>query len=497
MSGRSDARRLSALDASFLRLERPQAHMHVGWTAVFAVPNDCARPTLQALRNRVAARLDEVAWCRWRLESAPLGLTEPRWVEDLEFDVGAHVLALADPEESVSYASFAAVRDELLSAPLDRSRPLWQIFLIPRLEDGRVGMIGKIHHALVDGMAALQVVGLIVDAGPDSISTRQIGSPPVGRGGAAGWALERLARTVGRVGGPAVDALALLKTTAAGAVRPDAAARAGVRDAGRVLHAVREDLLPRAPESALNVPIGARRTLVGYHAPRGDLRAARAAGGTLNDIGLTVVAGALRALALSRGDAPEAPLKAMVPVSMRRASETGPGNQISLLYIQLPVNLASPRQRLEWVRSETQRLKHSDRAANMQTLYAAGGVLPAPLRPAVTRAMASPRVFNLTVSQSPGPRGAIHVLGCELQEVYPVVPITDAHALAIGMVRYRQELFIGCYADPDALPEVHDLPALLEAEMRALRDAALTPSAPHAVAVRSNGQQRPRPALRT
>jgi diacylglycerol O-acyltransferase / wax synthase len=195
---------------------------------------------------------------------------------------------------------------------------------------------------------------------------------------------------------------------------------------------------------------------------------------------------------LSRGDAPQAPLKAMVPVSMRRASETGPGNQISMLYIQLPINLASPRQRLEWVRAQTQRLKHSDRAENMQTLYAAGSVLPAPLRSAVTRAMASPHVFNLTVSQSPGPRGAIHMLGCELEEVYPVVPIAAEHALAIGMVRYRQELFIGCYADPDALPEVHDLPALLEAEMRALRDAA-PPSAPHPDAVRSPT----RAALRT
>jgi WS/DGAT/MGAT family acyltransferase len=498
MSGRGDARvRLSALDASFLRLESSQAHMHVGWTAVFAAPNGRERPTVRALRERVAARLDDVAWCRWRLQSAPLGLSEPSWVEDREFDVAAHVLALAHPEEPVSYATFAALRDKLLSEPLDRSRPLWQVFLIPRLEDDRVGMIGKIHHALVDGIAALQIVSLVVDAAPDTMSNGRINSPPAARRSPVGWALDRVVGAVGGVSGPAVHALVALQAAGARAFRPDAAARAGVRDAWRVLHAARADLLPRAPESALNVPIGARRTLVGYHAPRADLRAARAGGGTLNDIGLTVVAGALRALALRRGDAPRAPLKVMVPVSMRRASEKGPGNQISMVYIQLPVNLSSPHERLEWVRSQTQQLKNSDRAENMKTLYAAGGLLPAPLRSPVTRAMASPRVFNLTVSQSPGPRGAIHMLGCELQEVYSVVPIADRHTLAIGMVRYRQELFIGCYADPDALPEVHDLPRLLANEMRALSSAALPTRASDADAARANRQGPAPPALRT
>jgi WS/DGAT/MGAT family acyltransferase len=461
--------------------------MHVGWTAVFAAPEDRDRPTLPALRKRVAPRLDEVPWCRWRLQNPLLALSEPTWVDDRDFDLAAHVLALGDPEEPVSYQTFAVMRDELLSEPLDRSRPLWQIFLIPCLEDGRVGMIGKIHHALVDGTAALQIVGLVLDEAPDAGSRGRISSPPAHpRGHPVGRALHGVARTAERVSQPAIDGLTALKATAAGATRPHATARAALRDAGRVLQAARADLIPCAPESALNVPIGARRALVGYHAHRAELRAARANGGTLNDVGLTVVAGALRALAVRRGDAPRDPLKAMVPVSMRRASEIGPGNQISMVYIQLPVNLPSPHERLESVRAQTQRLKHSDRAENMQTLYAAGGLLPPPLRSPITKAMASPRVFNLTVSQSPGPRGAVHLLGCELHEAYSVVPIAERHALAIGMVRYRQELFIGCYADPDALPEVHDLPALLEAEVRALGRPGAPTSAPYAVG--SNGR---------
>jgi diacylglycerol O-acyltransferase len=128
------------------------------------------------------------------------------------------------------------------------------------------------------------------------------------------------------------------------------------------------------------------------------------------------------------------------------------------------------------VREQTELLKHTDRPVGTQTLYQAAGLLPTPLRSPVAKAMATPRQFNLTVSQSPAPRGSLYLLGCELEEVYSVVPIAQGHALAIGMVRYRQELFFGCYADPDALPEVHELPALLQAEVRALGEAAAAAS---------------------
>jgi WS/DGAT/MGAT family acyltransferase len=461
--------------------------MHVGWSAVLAVPDGRDRLTLAALRERVAGRLDEVAWCRWRLRGAPLGLSEPSWVDDDEFDLAAHVQAFGEPDEPVSYERFAALRDALLSEPLDRSHAMWQIFLTPRLEDGRVGMIGKVHHALVDGIAALQIVGLVVDESADATYKRSTALPPAGDRTLVGWALNGLTRS-------ACEGLGALRATAGAAIHPRASVRGAVRDARRVLLAAREDLLPRAPDCALNVPIGARRTLVGYHASRAELRAARAGGGTLNDIGLAMVAGALRALAIRRGEPFRAPLKAMVPVSMRPPNEAGPGNRISMVYIQLPVNLSSPTERLEWVRAQTQRLKASGRAEGTQTLYAAGGLLPAPLRSPVVEALASPRVFNLTVSQSPGPRGAVHVLGCEVQEVYSVVPIAEGHALAIGMVRYRHELFVGCYADPDALPDVDQLPALLAAEMQALGSAASPPRAPDAEAGHSDARAPAPPA---
>lgn len=477
-------RRLSAVDGSFLRLESPQSHMHVGFSAVFEAPEDRPRPSAAALRERAAGRLHEVPWCRWRLDDAPLGLSEPRWIDDADFDLAAHILELTPPDDKVSYASFEALRSVVLSAPLDRSRPLWQILLVPQLEDGRVGMVGKIHHALVDGLAALEIVSLILDSEPEVASQPPVRWVPRGRPGPLGWALDAVTRTLD-------DGVGALRAGAHAVTHPETTVNSIVRSAKRLLGAVAEDVLPSAPQSSLNATIGARRTLVGHHARRDELRAARRGGGTLNDVGLTAVAGALRTLVLRNGEPPPAePLKAMVPVSMRRLGDGTAGNQISMVFIPLPVHLASPRERLQFVREQTELLKHTDRPAGTQTLYQAAGLLPTPLRSPVAKAMATARQFNLTVSQSPAPRGSLYLLGCELAEVYSVVPIAQGHALAIGMVRYRQELFFGCYADPDALPEVRELPGLIDAELKALgRDAerAREDAAPAPSGVRRNG----------
>ncbi|HEV2786535.1 MAG TPA: wax ester/triacylglycerol synthase domain-containing protein, partial [Solirubrobacteraceae bacterium] len=195
MTSAQSIRRLSPLDGSFLRLETQQSHMHVGWSAKFAAPEgDRPRPSIEALRELAAGRLHEVPWCRWRLDGAPLGISEPRWIDDADFDIAAHLVQLTPPADGVSDETFDALRSTVLSAPLDRSRPLWQVFLVPRLQDGRVGMIGKIHHALVDGIAALQIVRLFVDAEPDVEARPPVRWRPEGRGGPAGW-LAHAART--------------------------------------------------------------------------------------------------------------------------------------------------------------------------------------------------------------------------------------------------------------------------------------------------------------
>jgi diacylglycerol O-acyltransferase len=438
--------------------------MHVGWSAILTVPDEDVRMTLGALRKRVAERLDDLGWCRWRLQRAPLGLSEPRWVEDGGFDVSDHVHALAGPGEPVTYERCGELRDGLLSEPLDRSRAPWHIYLIPRLEDGRLALLGKIHHSLVDGIAALQIVNLVLDEPPEVNGASSSSSfSTSGEQSGFRWAADEFAHGTR-------SALNAVRATAGVATHPLGSVRSVVRDGQRALSAARSDVLPRAPASRLNASIGGRRTLVGYRASRANLREARAGGGgTLNEIGLTLAAGALRALALRRGETPTEPLKVMVPVSMRQPDEVGPGNRIAMVYIQLPVQLPSAIDRLEAVGAEMNALKASGRPEGTEILYAIGGLLPAPLRSPLLKALSSPSVFNLTISNSPGPRGAIRVLGCEVQEVYSVVPIAPQHSLAIGMVRYRRELFIGCYADPDALPEVRELPELLDAELQVLR----------------------------
>jgi len=465
MTSATSTRRLSPLDGSFLRLDTQQSPMHVGWSAVFGAPGDRPRPTAAAMRELAAGRLHEVPWCRWRLADAPLGLSEPRWIDDADFNLSAHIVQLTSPEDAVSDETFEVLRSTVLSTPLDRARPLWQVFVVPRLADGRVGMVGKIHHALVDGMAALQIVKLFIDSEPDPQPRSPVRWRPAGRSGAAGWAIDAARYAVN-------DGLGALRAGAEAVAHPRSSLEAAARGAKLVATAVAEDVLPPAPSSQLNGRIGTRRTLIGYHAPRALLRAARGNGGTLNDVGLTAVAGALRTLALRRGEAPTEPLKTMVPVSLRRIGEEDAGNQIAMVYMPLPIHLATGARRLEFVREQTARLKHTTRPQATQTFVQAAGLVPPPLRTPVVRALATPRQFNLTVSQSPAPRGSLYLLGCELEEVYSVVPIAQGHTLAIGMVRYRNELFFGCYADPNALPEVHALPALLEAELEGLAQTA-------------------------
>jgi diacylglycerol O-acyltransferase / wax synthase len=465
MTSATSTRRLSPLDGSFLRLDTQQSPMHVGWSAVFGAPAGRPRPTIEAMRELAAGRLHDVPWCRWRLVDAPLGLSEPRWIDDADFDLSAHIVQLTSAGDRVSDETFEVLRSTVLSAPLDRARPLWQVFLVPRLADGRVGMVGKIHHALVDGLAALQIVKLFIDPEPDLRPRSPVRWRPAGRAGAAGWAVDAARYAVN-------DGIGALRTGADAFAHPRSSIEAAARGAKRLASALAEDVLPPAPPSQLNGRIGTRRTLVGYHASRSLLRAARGRGGTLNDVGLTAVAGALRTLALRRGDEPAEPLKTMVPVSMRRIGEEGAGNQMAMVYMPLPIHLPASGQRLEFVREQTARLKHTDRPEATQTFVQAAGLVPPPLRTPVVRALAKPRQFNLTVSQSPAPRGSLYLLGCELEEVYSVVPIAQGHTLAIGMVRYRNELFFGCYADPDALPEVRDLPGLLEGELDELAAAA-------------------------
>ncbi|MEX2196172.1 MAG: wax ester/triacylglycerol synthase family O-acyltransferase [Thermoleophilaceae bacterium] len=466
--------RLTPLDASFLRLETPTAHMHVAWSGVFHPPAAGRRPTLAALRRSVDSRLRHLARFRQRLAFPPLGLGEPYWVDDESFEVARHVTSLAGARDRVSPARFAELCDGVLSVPLDRSRPLWQVYLVPRLDDDRVGLLVKLHHAMVDGKSAVELGLLLFDLTPDAVPVEPEAWEPEARPGPTRLALDALADG-------AADSLRDVRS---------AARLASPRGGGRIADTLRrtalavgEDLLRPAPSSHVNVPIGPRRTLAGYRAPIEELNAVRRAapGATLNDACLAVVAGGMRDLVLRAGRIPQ-PLKAMVPVSVRGHEERSAlGNRISFAFVDLPVNVRSPRRRLQLVHERTAAFKRSGRTAGTEAVLGAVGRLPAPVKTRAARIAGSSRVYNLTVSNVPGPRVPVYMLGAELAEAYPVVPLSDEHALSVGIFTYRDHAHFGCYADPDALPGVGLLPDALCASLLALRGSwrvAARPSQP-------------------
>lgn len=463
MPAHGHGERLSPVDASFLQLESSHAHMHVAWSAFFMPPEDGAAPGIEAIRERVTARLSWVPRCRQRLLSGPLGLGGPRWVDDEHFDVAAHVVALGDPGRAMSVERFGELRDMLLSTPLDRDRPLWQLAFVPRLADGRFGVVGRVHHAMADGAAALQIALLTLDVDDDGAA----GAAP------ARWQPAAPPSTLERALDPFVHGAEVCSSAArdvAHAVaHPRATASGALRDAGRLVHALSQDLLPHAPASELNRPLGPRRTLVQHRVALDAVReVSRGVPGTRNDVGLAAIAGALRTLAIERGRPPE-PLKAMVPVNLRRAHDAATlGNRVSVTSVWLPLDLRSPAARLERVRRQTERFKGSARPQGAQTLIAGFGLLPSALRAPVLRA-AQPGRFNLTISSVPGPPSALFMHGMRLDELYPVIPIADGQTLSIGMLPYEGHLYFGLYADPDGLPEATRLAALIDDELRALR----------------------------
>jgi diacylglycerol O-acyltransferase len=454
------ASRLTSLDGSFLRLETENAHMHVAWSGLFDPHPELPRPTVEALRDKVAARLDRAPRFRQRLAFPPMRLAEPSWVDDPGFHVSNHVTAVGDTGAALTLARFGQLTDGVLSKALDRARPLWQVQLVPRLEDGRAGLIFKMHHALVDGRSAVELALLLFDLTPDPGPEPPSSWTPAPPPSAARLALDAFASNT-------LEPLRAARGVGRLAARPGEAGITGTLR--RAALAFEQDLLRAAPQSYLNGKIGPRRVLVRHRARMSDVLAAkRHAGATVNDVCLAAVSGALRALARVRGETPR-PLKAMVPVSVRADAERRDlGNRITFAFIRLPVATRSAAGRLAQVRRETASFKQSGRPAGTGAVLGALGLLPDPVKNRAARMASSPRVFNLTVSNIPGPRFPVYMLGAELSEAYPVVPIAEQHSLSIGMFSYLDHMYFGLYADPEKLPEVHELPHLLDVEIRAL-----------------------------
>jgi diacylglycerol O-acyltransferase / wax synthase len=430
--------RLSALDDSFLAVENPSAHMHVGWAAKFRPPERGSSPGFGELRDHIASRLCRAPRYRQRIARVPLGLNAPIWVDDEEFDIDRHVIA--------STASrFPDLVDSCMSTQLRRDRPLWQMCIADRLEDGRIGVVGKAHHCMVDGIAAVELASLLLDPTPeppreDSDSWRPRRSPgPTRRlvGGVVDRILEegslarfpaRLARSPGRLG----ELIGPLR---------------------RAQQALSHSMRPSEPKEPLNQPITGARHLAWFARPLADLkRIGRPFGASVNDVLLAVSAGGLREFLSSR-DRDPVPLKTMVPVNVREGSTSELGNRISFVFVDLPCDEPDPVRRLQNVRFDMSERKEGGLPEGGDAVMAALKYLPRTAQHRVSRMIASPKTFNLTVSNIPGPREPMFMRGCELEVAYPVVPIADEHAVSIGMTTVRDQACFGLYAASDPLPD--------------------------------------------
>jgi diacylglycerol O-acyltransferase / wax synthase len=431
--------RLSSLDASFLEVESETAHMHVGWAALFAAPRSRPRPSFEELRDHVESRLSRAPRYRQKLAEVPLGLHHPVWVDDEEFDIQRHVLHSASPD-------WDELVDMVMSTQLDRARPLWELWIADGLRDGRIAVAGKAHHCMVDGLAAVDLAAILLDPTPEPPSPGADHWQPQGAPG-------RLGLLVGGVLDIARAGLDLATLPLQSARHPKRLVDLA-RKSPRTARAVARSVEPAAAETPFNEPISPYRHLARARRPLGDLKHITGKfGATVNDVVLAAASGGVRRFLERHGEAPVG-LKAMVPVSVRGENGNGElGNQISFVFIDLPCDEPDPVRRLSDVQSAMTRRKEGGEPEGADAVLKAFGYAPRPVQHVVSRMVASPRAFNLVVSNIPGPREPLYMLGCELDEVYPVVPIADRHAVAIGVTTIKDESFFGVYADRESLPE--------------------------------------------
>ncbi|SHG45954.1 WS/DGAT/MGAT family O-acyltransferase [Streptoalloteichus hindustanus] len=459
--------RLSALDASFLYLEDSTTPMHVGGVAVLSPPRSGF--DYERVLALIERRLPLVPRYRQRVAHVPGRLARPVWVDDPDFDLTYHVRRSALPRPG-SEAQLRELVSRLMSRPLDHSRPLWEIYLVEGLAEQRVAVVTKTHHAMVDGIGAIDIGQVILDV---SATPREVPEElwmPEPEPGPVQLVLDAAVEAV-RQPGAVIDNVRAAAADAAATVRKVADAVGGLASA--VSAAARP-----APVSPLNVRISPQRRFAVARTSLDDYRRVRTAhGGTVNDVVLAVVAGALRNWLLSRGEVVTSTttMRAMVPVSVRdpdadRASVPPPGNKVSAYLVDLPVGEPNPVVRLHHVSHAMRAHKESGQSVAASTLVRLSGLAPPTLHALGARVASSfsRRIFNLVVSNVPGPQVPLYVAGARMVEMFPVVPLAKGQALSVGVTSYDGGVYFGLNADRDGMSDVDVLAAMVEESVEEL-----------------------------
>ena len=431
--------RLSPLDEAFLRVETEAAHMHVGWTLL----GEGEPPTIEDFSAHIGARLEQLP--RFRCRAATSTLHDPMWVEDKEFDLCHHVTRMSLPAPG-DESQLRAVAGGLFSEPLDRRRPLWSFHVVDGLRDGGFAIVGRAHHALVDGVSAVEVAQLLLDVDPHPAEIRPVVWEPTPPPPLASRTLATVAdrtRVVRATGSLAFRTLANPAALGEGA--------SALRRLGGAL----APLAAAAPRTALNRPIGPRRAVafaeLSLPAAKG---VARRRGATVGDVVLATAALALGRV-LRRAGEWHPWLRTMVPVNTRpRDAGRELGNQISFVFVELPVGERRPRAALDEVARQMGEQKRSGNAGALDGVLRLARFAPLPVRDLLAWLATRPQTFNTVVSNIPGPRQPLYVLGRRLRAAYPAVPLARGHGLSVGVLSYRDVLHVGLYADPGVVPDL-------------------------------------------
>ena len=449
--------RITALDASFLHLEKAGARLHVASVTIFEGP----APTWDELRAHVEARLHLVPRFRQRLAEVPLDQGRPVWVDDPHFNLRYHLRHAGLPAPG-SEEQLKNLAGRLFAQPLDRTKPLWELSLVDGLWDGQFALVAKSHHALVDGELSVDITRVLFDTEPDA-------APPPGP--SSPW----VARPLPTPAQLLSDAL-LERATQPRELRRSA--RAVLRGPRRLVQGTRERLqasgalafagLEPAPPTPLNVKVGPHRRYTWVDAELGELRAIKdSLGGTVNDAVLAVVAGALgRYLRHRRVDTRDLVLRALVPISVR-SDDPEHESVVEPLDAPLPVGIEDPVEQYRAIRDATSVLEGTREAIDARTLTELAGFASPTIMSQAARLQPSQRFFNLVVTNVPGPQFPLYLLGRRLRALYPVVPITGRQALGIAVMSYDGRLGFGLLADYDALSDVD----VLASELREAIDA--------------------------
>src|SRR5690349_16913415 len=456
--------RLSSIDASFLHQEGPTSHMHIGGVLVFEGPP----PDFNDYLDHVRGRLHLVPRYRQKLTTPPLETGRPLWVDDPDFNLEYHVRHTALPSTGTEQQLFL-LAGRIASQPLDRSKPLWENWLIEGLEGDRFALISKTHHALVDGVSGVDLASVLLDLertprrSADDLEPWQPKPEPspaelvaAGVRGMVNVAGEMMSRALGAASHPG---------TSLGVIR-DAA-----EGVGEIVWAG----LNPAPETPLNVEIGPHRRYAVVRHQLDDYKTVKNAfGGTVNDVVLTVVSGALARWLNARGVRTEGlEMRALVPVSVRNESHRGTlGNQLAAMRGPLPVYIRDPVARLRFVRRAMDGLKESKQAVGAATLAAVNNLAPPTILAQASRLQFSTRLFNLLVTNIPGPQFPLYVLGRRLQDLFPVAFLPSRQALAVAIMSYDGGIDFGLLADYDALPDLDVIVAGIAGSLEELLAAA-------------------------